>query len=745
MFLNSLMLVGIAAAVVPLVLHLLSRARYKDVVWGGMMFLEGADSQRRQSSRFTQILLLLLRSLIIATLALALARPVVQGKWVGQESSGRVTAALILDCSASMSFDENGRTRFQMAKAAARQIIRNLRPGDRVSLILMGVPRSPVDLEPTGDLRAVEARIDEAKVGFGRANIHDSLDLAGDLLARYEKSARDLYLVTDHQALSWDGVDAHFAAEWKRRMHGPGINTRMFVLPVGSADSDNLAVESIRLINPPAIAGQPTDIEVVVRNYGSVQHAAIPLSLDAPTISLPPRSISLGAGQSTSVVFNLTFPQSGSQVLTAQLKSSGYTGDDQLRLAVNVIAPIRVLVISGDASSAQVHGAGDFLKWALAPHRSSGATGADPCSVTVLPAEKWTDIDLTKYQVVVLANVERFSTQQEQSLDKYVYNGGGLFVAPGSLSRIENYNERLYHDGAGVLPALLLPATAADGSESTSLLGMQTDHPVFQFLRGRFEMPTASIARYFPTVPRQVKTTVLARYLSNDPFLIEGSSERGHVLLMTTALDADWSTLPLSNFYLPFVQSAVRFLAGGAVANANLLPGDPIRLKFDESAATGNVMLTRPDGKKVKLDVVRREKHAEIRYADTDLPGVYRVVVQDKGRPDELHQFIVLPPREESDLTQLSEDRWQSLAQTMNFTRVDATKPIAEALASNREGRELWGLLLTATFVLAAMELWLAKVGSVEKKAPLRIDQMDEPATETDERKTWRADVPVRL
>ncbi|HZK80951.1 MAG TPA: hypothetical protein VFC46_07785, partial [Humisphaera sp.] len=376
-------------------------------------------------------------------------------------------------------------------------------------------------------------------------------------------------------------------------------------------------------------------------------------------------------------------------------------------------------------------GASDFLKWALAPHKSSGAPGGDPCSVTVLPAESWTDADLGKYQVVILANVERFSTQQEQAIDKYVYSGGGLFIAPGSLSRIDNYNERLYHDGAGVLPAMLMPPTAADGSESTSLLGMQTDHPVFQFLRGRFEIPSATIARYFPAVPRQVKTSVLARYLSSDPFLIEGSSERGHVLLMTTALDADWSTLPLSNFYLPFVQSAVRFLAGGAAANGNLLPGDPIQLKFDDPAAAGNVTLTRPDGRKVKIDVIRREKHAEIRYADTEQPGVYRVSVQEKGRPGELHQFVVLPPREESDLTQLPEEKWQSLARILDFTRVDPAggRPISEALATNREGRELWGLLLAGTFVLAVMEMWLAKVGSVQRKSPAR----DEEAVKSEE------------
>src|SRR5580658_720354 len=160
MFLNPLMLVGLGAAVVPFVLHLLSRARYKDLEWGAMMFLSGADVRRDQTARFTQVLLLVLRSLVIALLAIALARPVVKGKWAGEESEGRVTAALLLDCSASMGFDENGRTRFQMAQAAARQIIRGLRPGDRVALILMGAPASASEREPTGDLRAIEAKID---------------------------------------------------------------------------------------------------------------------------------------------------------------------------------------------------------------------------------------------------------------------------------------------------------------------------------------------------------------------------------------------------------------------------------------------------------------------------------------------------------------------------------------------------------------------------------------------------------
>ncbi|CAA9440331.1 MAG: hypothetical protein AVDCRST_MAG64-4111, partial [uncultured Phycisphaerae bacterium] len=40
MFANPYMLVGLSLAVLPVVIHLLSRARYRTVDWGAMMFLD---------------------------------------------------------------------------------------------------------------------------------------------------------------------------------------------------------------------------------------------------------------------------------------------------------------------------------------------------------------------------------------------------------------------------------------------------------------------------------------------------------------------------------------------------------------------------------------------------------------------------------------------------------------------------------------------------------------------------------
>ncbi|HEX4792970.1 MAG TPA: BatA domain-containing protein [Humisphaera sp.] len=728
MFFNPLMLVGLGAAVLPLVLHLLSRARYKQVEWGAMMFLQSADSRQRMAARAAQYFLLAARMGIIALLAVTLARPVVQGRMARAAPGGRVTAALLLDCSASMGYDENGRTRFQMAQAAARQILRGLQSGDRVCLILMGLPQSEADLEPTGDLRAIETRIDEARIGYSRANLQESLIRAADVLERYEKSNRDVYVVCDRQALSWKEIDERFAADWRRRLSaGEGATAdqreaRMFVFPVGGADADNVSIESIRLAAGPAIhyrradgTAAPVEVEVAIHNYGNVPRIGMPLTITVSgnrgSIS---RSVNLGTNQLTTVNIPIAFERAGSYVVAARLKANGYTGDDHLESVVNVVDPIHVLVIDGDGPGSNFRAAADFLSWALAPRAASDIANGDPFDVTAIAADQWADRSLQQYSVIILANVDQFSTAQARALEQYVYSGGGLLVAPGSLCRSDDYNAMLYRDGAGILPARLEPPTPSDGSQATTLLSWDVQNPAFAFLRGQFEAPAATVARYFPAKARQIDATPLAWYLTGDPFLIEGRSERGRVLLMTTALDADWTTMPLSNFYLPFVQSAVRYLASGSVGSANLLPGQPIRLPVMTGLAASEIRLIRPDGRPEKLDIVRITAQPEVRYGDTQQPGEYQVRIRQGNGDPQIHYFIVRPPREESDLTQLTDDRWKHLEQAFGFQLLDpSVRPLRDSMAAGREGREVWAYLLAGVLGLIILELLIARHWSI--------------------------------
>ena len=727
MFLNPLLLLGVGAAVIPLVLHLLSRARYSDVDWGAMMFLQGTDARQRQTSRLSQWLLLIVRGAAVGLLAVALARPLLRSTWAGAVPEGQLAAAIVLDCSGSMAFDESGHTRLDAAKAAARQVLENLQPGDLACLVLAGGDEGAAgaDLPPTPDLRAVADRINAARAGHRRADLARAVERAADRLRQTGVPGRHVYVICDRQASSWQGVDSGFVAAWREAGRRGGA-VRVFVAPVGGAGQQNVTVESVALLAAPAIRGQSAEVEVRLRNHGPVPWSALPLALRAADKWLPETTVNLAPRSSAAVRVGVQFDQAGSNILSARAKAPGLAFDDRLDVAVEVVEPPAVLVVSGDerdAAGASVRNESHFLAVALAPFKASGQAGPDACVVKVVPADQWSQVQLRDYQVVVLANVERFTAAQAQAVEQFVYDGGGLLVAPGGLSRVDEYNTWLYRGGSGVLPAALLPATPADGSEATALLGFRMTHPAFQFLRGRPDpLPAATIGRYFPAVAPEADAE-LAEYGSGDPFLLEGKSGRGRVLLVTTPLDADWSTLPLSNFYLPFVQSAVRHLAESAVPNRNLGSGQVLEAAVAGPLDGKTATLYLPDGSKRDLPILRYGfgGQGEIRYSETDRPGTYRLVIRsgggggaggEKDRPEQVMHYVVPTPRDESDLTQLTDARWRELEQGLGLRTLHAgpgDQSIAAALSGPRGGRELWAPALAAVLGLCVAELFLAR------------------------------------
>src|SRR3954452_11784018 len=103
---NLALLAGLAAGVIPPLVHLLHRRRYRVVDWGAMQFLH--TSQRRQNRMWLEeILLMLLRMGLIALLVLALASPVAESSLLrGQGESGPRDMLLLIDNSMSMGYTD---------------------------------------------------------------------------------------------------------------------------------------------------------------------------------------------------------------------------------------------------------------------------------------------------------------------------------------------------------------------------------------------------------------------------------------------------------------------------------------------------------------------------------------------------------------------------------------------------------------------------------------------------------------
>ena len=78
-FLNPLFLFGLGAAAIPVLIHLLTRRKPREVRFPSLDFLAEVNQSEIRRLRLKQWLLLLLRTLAVALLALALARPSLQG------------------------------------------------------------------------------------------------------------------------------------------------------------------------------------------------------------------------------------------------------------------------------------------------------------------------------------------------------------------------------------------------------------------------------------------------------------------------------------------------------------------------------------------------------------------------------------------------------------------------------------------------------------------------------------------
>lgn len=713
-FTNATMLAGIAGAMVPLTLHLLGRARYKGVQWGAMIFLAGPTMRQSRASRLREFSLLGLRMAMVALLAVALSRPIVAPG--STTTLNEPTSMLIIvDRSPSMSFGENGPMRRDVASRAALASLATLRPGDEAAILFTPQTPAPGSLDFTSDLQAVASRLGDIQPGLERANLATTLNAAAAMFKNSHALNRRIVLITDQQASNWREIDPDFVAAWKQSAMDTTARTpQLTVIPVGSNDAGNVAIESVQAVNLPVIRDTPSEIEVRVRNFDTLPAVGLSLSVQVDNANVYKTTLNLAGGAVSTIRCAVRFSTAGPRTLLARLDPAGLPFDDSMEVGVDVLGPISVLIITGD--SPEPTGAGPasgawFAKAALMPFATAGESGTDPTKVEIAGIDNLPEITRRKYQVVVLSNLPRLSPAQTRQLEQFVYGGGGVLIAPGKLSRVDDYNAGLWRDGAGILPAEIESPVAADGSQATTLQGLELTHPVFRFLRNGAEpVPRVTVGRYFPIRASESRGTVIGRYASGKPFLIQSAYGRGRVMLITTPLDSEWSGLPYSSFYLPLLQSAVRYLASAALPERNLLPGQPLVVQLSGPVAT-RVTISAPGILERAAEPVPVGDGYEVRYFNTSRPGTYRVRAQG-DRDVRFLPYYVLAPRDESDLTGLTDDQWKRLQQMLEFN-VAASEPqgITEAL-SDSQRRELWPWLLGLVMFGAILEMGLTRLWS---------------------------------
>src|SRR6187401_1484987 len=127
-------LLGLLAIGLPWWLHRLSSDNPNKQKFSSSMFLEPGEPRRVLAKKVQYLLLLALRILVLALLALAFAQPAIWRSPQAASGDGARLHVIVLDTSGSMGYGD----RFESARAAAGDVIDALGAGDRGQLIAAG-------------------------------------------------------------------------------------------------------------------------------------------------------------------------------------------------------------------------------------------------------------------------------------------------------------------------------------------------------------------------------------------------------------------------------------------------------------------------------------------------------------------------------------------------------------------------------------------------------------------------------
>ncbi len=184
-FLHPLALVGLAAAAIPALLHLLERRVPPEAEFPPLRYLSEAERQNARRLKLRHLLLLLLRTALIVLLVLAAARPLFPTRASGGSLHEPTALAVILDNSPSSGLVVDGRPVLERLKAMAAS--------DRLWLVLAdGVARA-------GTREALLATVDSVGVSARRLDLTAAVGAATRLVDAEPLPAREVHVVSDLQ------------------------------------------------------------------------------------------------------------------------------------------------------------------------------------------------------------------------------------------------------------------------------------------------------------------------------------------------------------------------------------------------------------------------------------------------------------------------------------------------------------------------------------------------------------------
>jgi|GEM_PF-214200 len=559
-FLNpAYVLPGAALVSLPILIHILSRLRYRRVRFAAMEFLLESEELNRRRIILEQLLLLALRILAVVLIALLIARLVLDPGRLLMLRGASMHHVVLLDDSLSMRDRDGDRTVFQDTLTTLENMLAegSRQPGaSRVTILSMTDPARPIVSDRVLDGALVQEllpRLRNLTCTWRAASPVPAINAARDILAADGSASPQIHVLTDLRATDWNNRPEVASALESLKSIGASVD----LIRITREPRPNVALQELTSDTFSTAQGIPWRITATLRNHGSAKVTGLRGAVLIDSRPLPGRILipDLEAGAEVQVSHDLAFDSEGLHHVEVRLDNDALREDNHRFLAVEVSERRTVLIVDDEGQQEDA----SFVAAALS---------ADPAltglTCEVRTSQVLTSAKLAQYDCIYLLNVRDLPADAVDELASYVREGGGVAWFPGEQANTRWYSETLREPKRNLFPVPLgtLRDTAAETGGNSSQQSSPFVSPVFErhpifVVYNTPDSPfpdTVQIARWLQVTAdfkaddaeRQDGVRSLMRLKNGQPVAFEHAVGRGRVLTFLTGAGRRWSNWPVA-------------------------------------------------------------------------------------------------------------------------------------------------------------------------------------------------------
>ena len=432
------MLFGLLAVSIPIIVHLFNFRKYKTVYFSNISFLKNIKQETKAKSQLKHLLILFSRILAIIFLVLAFAQPFIPVSTQHESNAGLVS--VYVDNSFSMEADGETGKILEAAKSKASEIAE-------------AYPASTKFILVTNDFYSKNQHpVSRDQFQLNVSDIQSSpiVRNTSEIISKFN-SFKDFgikqmnYYLSDFQKSSTDFSNV-----------SPDTSMDYYLMPFENTNYNNLYIDSSWFETPEHKLLQTENFNIKIVNKSEETYQNISLKLFINDTLKAVNSFNIDKASEKTI--SLSYTNTTNKIIKGKVEITDYpiVYDNVLYFSYLIPEQISVLSIFSKEPNLFINSLLDDTLYKVSSENVKNLNYSE----------------FKTYDVIILDQIDEFSTGLTHEIEQYVANGGTLVFFPSNKSNLSSYN--LFFE------KLNLPQASGVDTVKTQIRFVNTENNIFK-------------------------------------------------------------------------------------------------------------------------------------------------------------------------------------------------------------------------------------------------------------------------